>query len=82
VFETGTCDECRKTGFRGRGGIFEVLTVSESIRSLVIAHSPMSEIKQKGIAEGMRTLRDDGWEKVLGGVTTIDEVLRVTEENE
>jgi len=78
----GSCEKCRMTGFRGRLGIFEVLQVSEAIESLIIGHNPASEIKQRGIAEGMCTLRDDGWNKVLDGITTIEEVIRVSEENE
>ena len=75
------CRECRKTGFRGRGGIFELLEVTEAIESMVICRNSSSEIKQKAIEEGMCTLRDDGWTKVLAGITTVEEVLRVTEEN-
>ena len=82
VYGTGGCEMCRKTGYKGRQGIFEVLRVSEPIRSLVIARHSMGEIHQQAIAEGMTPLRDDGWNKVLAGVTTIDEVLRVTEEKE
>jgi general secretion pathway protein E/type IV pilus assembly protein PilB len=82
VYDLNGCEACRTTGFRGRGGIFEVLRVTDDIESLVITRSPSNELKQKGIAQGMRTLRDDGWDKVLAGFTTIEEVLRVTEENE
>ncbi|MBN2302431.1 MAG: type II/IV secretion system protein [Lentisphaerae bacterium] len=78
--QTG-CEKCRLTGFHGRGGIFEVLHVTDSIESLVIRRSAMNEIRRKGIKEGMCTLRDDGWNKVLAGITTIEEVIRVTEEN-
>ena len=45
-------------------------------------HAPASDIKQQTLEHGMKTLREDGWDKVLGGVTTIDEILRVTEEND
>ncbi len=75
------CETCRGTGFHGRIGIFELLNVTEAVESLVIQRSSMHEIKQQGLEEGMRTLRDDGWLKVLNSVTTIEEVLRVTEEN-
>jgi type II secretory ATPase GspE/PulE/Tfp pilus assembly ATPase PilB-like protein len=78
----GVCENCRGTGFKGRLGIFEVLDVTEKMESLVILRKAANELKQQAIAEGMRTLRDDGWEKVLNGVTTVEEVLRVTEENE
>ncbi len=82
IYEPSTCEACRMTGFRGRGGIFEVLHVTEAIESLVVARSSAHDIKMKGIEQGMVTLRDDGWQKVLDGFTTIEEVLRVTEENQ
>ncbi|MBM4142567.1 MAG: type II/IV secretion system protein [Lentisphaerae bacterium] len=82
IYEAAACERCRSTGFRGRTGIFEVMRVSEPIRSLVVSRSPTGRIKQQALTEDMRTLRDDGWEKVLEGVTTIEEVLRVSEENE
>ena len=82
VFDPVGCEQCRATGFRGRSGIFEVMQVTEDLRSLVITRRSANEIKQKALANGMRTLRDDGWQKVLEGVTTIEEILRVSEENE
>ncbi len=82
IYEPSTCEACRMTGFRGRGGIFEVLHVTESIESLVVARSSSHDIKAKSMEQGMVTLRDDGWQKVLNGFTTIEEVLRVTEENQ
>jgi general secretion pathway protein E len=82
IYEAVGCDECRGNGYKGRTGIFEILPVSDEIRPLVIAHASASDIKQRALEHGMKTLREDGWDKVLGGVTTIDEILRVTEENE
>jgi len=76
----GSCEQCRTTGFRGRLGIFEILPVTEAIESLVITRASSSEIKQQGIRDGLRTLREDGWVKVMEGVTTVEEVLRVTED--
>ena len=72
------CRTCRQTGFAGRLGLFELMVTSEPIRQL--AHDRVSsyKIKQAAVAEGMRTLREDGWMKVLAGTTTIDEVARVT----
>ena len=66
----------------GRTGIFEVLHLTDSMRPLAIARVTANEIKQKAIDEGMRTLRNDGWIKTIEGRTTIEEVLRVTEEDE
>ncbi len=82
LYGAGQCEKCRKTGFHGRGGIFEVLEATESIESLVIGRRPTNEIRQRAMQHGMRSLRDDGWEKVLAGMTTIEEVIRATEENE
>ena len=82
IFDAGSCDKCRRTGFLGRKGIFEVLIVNDAIRPLIIARESANNIKQAAIRQGMRTLRDDGWLKVKSGVTTIEEVMRVTEEDE
>ncbi|NQU41240.1 MAG: type II/IV secretion system protein [Lentisphaerae bacterium] len=82
IYEPDACETCRMTGFQGRGGIFEVLQVTEAIEALVVAQSSSHDIRQRAVAEGMKTLRDDGWQKVLSGFTTVEEVLRVTEENQ
>ena len=73
------CDACSGTGYKGRIGIFEVLPVSGPIRELVMKRATIKETKDKAIELGMRTLREDGIEKVKKGITTIDEVLRVTQ---
>jgi general secretion pathway protein E len=72
------CEACGGTGYRGRAGIFELLHISESVKDLILSRADAGAIRTKGIAEGMRMLREDGWEKVRRGVTTIEEVLRVT----
>lgn len=72
------CPACRGNGYRGRMGIYELLTSSDEIRELASRRAPSNEIKRAAIQGGMATLRDDGWNKVLQGVTSIDEVLRVT----
>jgi type II secretory ATPase GspE/PulE/Tfp pilus assembly ATPase PilB-like protein len=82
IYEPSACEACRQSGFRGRRGIFEVLEVTDEIISLVTSRSSSNKVKQMAISQGMQTLRDDGWLKVLGGVTTLEEVLRATEENE
>lgn len=82
IYVPGSCEACSRTGFRGRSGIFELLQMSDAIESLIINRRPSSEIKQQSIKEGMRTLRDDGWNKILAGVSTVEEVMRVTEEND
>ena len=74
------CEKCRMTGFRGRTGLYELLAISEAIEHLILQRSSSNAIKQKAVEEGMQTLRDDGWIKVLEGITTIDEVVRVSED--
>jgi type II secretory ATPase GspE/PulE/Tfp pilus assembly ATPase PilB-like protein len=76
------CEECRQLGYQGRMGIYELLILNESIRPLILNRSPASTIAQKAMETGMRTLRTDGWNKVKAGLTTIEEVLRVTQTEE
>ena len=80
LFRGKGCMHCRNTGFTGRLGIFELLSVTEEIKNMVTAKRSANEIKKKALEQGMRVLRDDGMEKVKSGVTTAEEVLRVTEE--
>jgi len=82
VCQPNGCDTCRGTGYRGRTGIYEVLVMEDSIRPLIINRASSTEIKKLALTNGMRTLRDDGWRKVLEGNTTIEEVLRVSEDDE
>jgi type II secretion system protein E len=76
------CSTCRFTGFSGRVGLFEILPVNEEIRHIVLEHGSAGAIKAAAISAGMTTLRQDGWAKVLAGRTTIEEVIRVTTEDE
>ncbi len=73
------CDECRQQGYQGRKGIYELLLVSENLRPMIMNRAPATTIAQRAIEAGMRTLRTDGWNKVKAGITTIEEVLRVTQ---
>ncbi len=75
------CPDCGGTGYRGRKGIFELLVVSDDIRNLVMSKANASEIRRLALKEGMRTLRMDGAEKVLSGLTSMEEVLRVTQDD-
>ena len=72
------CNMCRGMGYRGRASIMEVVPVTDKIRELIMESSPSDVIKKAAIKEGMRTLVQDGWIKVLKGITTLDEVMRVT----
>lgn len=72
------CKACRETGYKGRVGIIEILTVSERVREAILLRKSTDEIKAIARQEGMRTLVEDGWLKVFRGMTTFDEVMRVT----
>ena len=76
------CDYCRQTGYQGRAAIYEVCVVTEPLRKLIMRKSDGGELKQCAIAEGMETLRQDGWRRVEEGKTTIEEVVRVTQTDE
>ncbi|MCU0666007.1 MAG: Flp pilus assembly complex ATPase component TadA [Candidatus Omnitrophica bacterium] len=80
VYEGKGCDQCRFTGYRGRTGIHEILVVDEVIREMIINRASSQQIKQKAVEKGMRTLRDDGLKKVLMGITTYSEIIRVTQQ--
>jgi len=82
IYEAAGCEACRGTGFSGRMGIYEVLHVTDVLRPLIIDRASSNAIKNEALRHGMRTLRDDGWSKVLEGKTTIEEVIRVSEEDE
>ncbi|OGW77723.1 MAG: hypothetical protein A3I73_02355 [Omnitrophica bacterium RIFCSPLOWO2_02_FULL_45_16] len=73
------CESCRFTGYKGRTAIYEILVMSEPIRELVLRRSSSDQIKKKALSLGMRTLRQDGWEKIKTGITTPGEVMRVTQ---
>jgi general secretion pathway protein E len=74
------CEECRYTGYKGRIGIFEYLPMDSEVKAEIMKGSSTEAIREAGIDKGMITLRQDGWFKVLRGITTISEVLRVTVE--
>jgi type IV pilus assembly protein PilB len=77
-YETGGCEACNWTGYRGRTAIHELLDMSDTIRELIIERRPGSEIRRAAEAEGLRSLRQSAVEKVLEGVTTLREINRVT----
>ncbi|MCX7918048.1 MAG: type II secretion system ATPase GspE [bacterium] len=80
VYRGKGCEFCKKTGYRGRMGIFELLLVDDDIRDMIVHHATAGQIKRQALTKNMKTLRDDGWQKVCAGLTTIEEVLRVTKE--
>lgn len=73
------CPSCMNTGYKGRIAIFELLEINDDVRDLIVAKSSSQNIKDKAISMGMRTLYQDGLEKVKKGITTLEEVLRVTQ---
>ncbi|MCK5552718.1 MAG: Flp pilus assembly complex ATPase component TadA, partial [Deltaproteobacteria bacterium] len=81
VYRANGCENCLGTGYRGRTGIFELLVLEDDIRSLILKSYDTNTIKKSAINKGMLTLRQDGAKKVLKGITTIEEVVRVTQED-
>ncbi len=79
-FEGRGCERCSQTGFIGRVGIYELMGMSDDIRKLTIGKADSNVIRKKALEGGMRSLRADGWLKVRQGLTTISEVLRVTQD--
>lgn len=80
IYKGKGCEVCHNTGYVGRIGIFEVLEVSEAIKELINAKASANTIESKAIAEGMTTIFENGIQKVYRGITTIEEVMRVTKE--
>jgi type II secretion system protein E len=79
IFKGRGCHHCLGTGYWGRTGIYEILPVNENIRQRITERAPANEIKQWAVSAGMKTLRMDGAQKVLQGITSIEEVVRVTQ---
>jgi type IV pilus assembly protein PilB len=77
-FKGKGCDECAGTGLKGRQGLYEVLAMSPALRKLILQNASGHEIRDAAIANGMLTLRMDGWLKVLKGITTLEQVIRET----
>ena len=74
------CAVCRGTGYRGRTGIYELFVVDEEVRSLIMKQAPAGELRRYATSRGMVTLREDGWDKACHGITTLEEILRVTQD--
>jgi type II secretion system protein E (GspE) len=71
-------DASAQIGYRGRTGIYELIPVTDNIKNLILKKADAGAIKRKAVENGMRTLRQDGWEKVKKGITSVAEVLWVT----
>jgi general secretion pathway protein E len=79
-FRGAGCERCFGTGYKGRVGIFEMMELNEDIRKRIMANADAGELTLLARKHGMRSLREDGWQKVAAGVTTAEEVIRVTQE--
>jgi type II secretory ATPase GspE/PulE/Tfp pilus assembly ATPase PilB-like protein len=80
IFRGKGCPKCRETGYYGRIGIFELMTVGRPIRTLILAGADQEAIRQEALAQGMRTLRRSALEKLFAGVTSLHEVIKTTVE--
>ena len=80
VYRAVGCPECRQIGFRDRVGIFELMNVNDELQRLIVRNCEANVLREAARKNGMKTLREDGFDKVLAGVTTFEEVLRVTQE--
>ena len=74
------CERCAGNGYSGRMGIFEMMDLNEEIRDLIMSNADATKLTDAARRNGMRNLREDGWEKIAKGVTTVEEVMRVTQE--
>ena len=75
------CEACRKTGYKGRVGVYELFIITEEIRSLILRKASTGEIRRVAVEQGMVSLREDSWTKARAGLTTVEEILRVTQED-
>ena len=80
VYRGAGCDRCSQIGYRGRQGILELMDVNDEIRRLVVQNADASVLTAAARRNGMRTLKEDGWDKVYQGVTTVEELVRVTQD--
>jgi type II secretory ATPase GspE/PulE/Tfp pilus assembly ATPase PilB-like protein len=74
------CRQCQGTGYRGRLGIFEMMMVTDDVRSLIVENASAPELRKIAINQGMRTLREDGFRHLNDGRTTVEEIMRVTKD--
>jgi len=79
LYKGDGCDKCSGTGYRGRKGIYEILPISKNLRNMIIANKSDSQVKEAAISEGMKTLKMNGFDDVIAGRTTIEEMWRVVD---
>jgi general secretion pathway protein E len=78
IYRPVGCPECRETGYRGRTGLYELLTVSQSFSKMIQAETDIHQLQKQSISDGMKPLRIAGAYKVIDGVTTVEEILKAT----
>jgi type IV pilus assembly protein PilB len=71
------CELCRHTGYKGRTGIYELMLMNEEVQDLIVKRAPLSEVRRAALASGMKSLKSDGFQKVMEGLTTVEEIMRV-----
>ena len=81
IYRAKGCSECAKTGYQGRMAIYEIMPIDEKIRGMILKNTDSSTIKKAATDAGVKTLREDGANKIMQGLTTIEEVLRVTQDD-
>lgn len=72
------CRECRNSGYRGRLGIYELLMVTDELREMIVQRKSATDMLTLARKQGLKLMRDDGWTKVIKGMTTVEEIVRVT----
>jgi type II secretory ATPase GspE/PulE/Tfp pilus assembly ATPase PilB-like protein len=77
LFRGAGCDKCKGTGYKGRTGIHELMSMNDEMRDAILNHSPAHILRKMSVENGMKTLQMDAVRKILMGVTSVDEVLRV-----
>ena len=78
IMQAKGCEECRQTGYQGRAALFEICLVTPALQELISQGKSGEVLRTKALQEGMIPLRQDGWNRVIAGVTTVEEVVRVT----
>jgi type IV pilus assembly protein PilB len=78
VYGPGKCNKCNQLGFRGRGGIMEIMEIGDQVREMILQNANDSELRRVAVEQGMITLQRAGLNKVFEGLTSVDEVLRIT----
>jgi general secretion pathway protein E len=82
LYKGAGCRNCQGTGYRGRQGVFEIMGITDEIRTLILHRSPAHELRKVAVTQGMRSLRDDGWRLIREGKTTVHEVMQNTKDEE